>query len=272
VTDPQFVDAAFQSSEPDAVINLAARAGVPQSVAMPAIYFATNVNGLLNVLEACRRHGVSKVVQASTSSVYGDTDIPFREDHPADRPLSPYAASKRASEMLAHSFHHLHGLDVTVLRFFTVYGPAGRPEMSLFRFIRWIAQGTPVKLIGDGEQSRDFTYVDDIAAGVVASLRPLGFEIINLGGDQPEKMNHVIRLIEDLVGRRAVIDWQPWHPSDVRATWADISRARRLLEWEPQVPLIDGIRQTVEWYRSHRDLVDSLDLGDGVPASHARVL
>lgn len=236
----------------DAVINLAARAGVRQSLEAPWSYYETNVTGTLNLLELCRRYGVQKFVLASTSSVYGAGERPFREDQPTDRPLSPYAASKKAAEALAYAYHHLYGLDVTVLRYFTVYGPAGRPDMSIFRFVKWIAEGEPVLIYGDGTQERDFTYVDDIAQGTLAALKPMGFEVINLGSDRPVPLKTVISLIEELVGRKARIEHQPAHPADVKATWAQISKARRLLGWSPTTPLETGLQYTVEWYKQNR--------------------
>jgi len=197
-----------------AVINLAARAGVRQSVENPWVYYETNVTGTLNLLELCREFGVKKFVLASTSSLYGaNNPRPFREDANTDGPLSPYAASKKAAEALCYTYHYLYDLDVTVLRYFTVYGPAGRPDMSLFRFVQWISEGRPVIVYGDGQQSRDFTYVDDIARGTIAALsnpkseiRNSKFEIINLGSDTPVVLMDAIRLVEEEVSRRRVAD------------------------------------------------------------------
>ncbi len=236
----------------DAVINLAARAGVRQSLDDPTAYFQTNLLGAVNLLELCRLRGVPKFVQASTSSVYGDAPRPFREDQPTDRPLSPYAASKKAAELAAFVYHQAFGLDVSVLRYFTVYGPAGRPDMSLFRFVQWISEGQPVVVYGDGLQERDFTYVDDIARGTLAALAPVGYAVINLGSDRPVKVLDAIRMIEEMVGRRAELDHRPPHPADVRATWADITRARTLLGWQPRTPFPEGVARLVEWYREHR--------------------
>ncbi|MDW8236762.1 MAG: NAD-dependent epimerase/dehydratase family protein, partial [Bacteroidia bacterium] len=215
-------------------------AGVRQSVQNPWVYIATNITGALNLLELCRQHGVNKYVLASTSSLYGNNERPFREDMPTETPLSPYAASKKGAEAMCYTYHHLYGLDISVLRYFTVYGPAGRPDMSIFRFIRWIAEGEPIQVFGDGLQERDFTYVDDIARGTIAALRPLGFEIINLGGDRPVSLMWIIQTLETLLDRKAVWRTEPTHPADVRATWADITKARTLLDWAPQVSLEDG--------------------------------
>jgi nucleoside-diphosphate-sugar epimerase len=187
--------------------------------------------------------------------------VPFDEDADTNCPLSPYAASKKAAEAICYTYHHLHGLDVTVCRYFTVYGPAGRPDMSVFRFVRQIAEGEPIVVFGDGRQQRDFTYVDDIARGTVAGLRPLGYEVINLGGDRPVRLSAVIDEIGQLTGQKPQLEHRPAHPADVLATWADISKARRLLDWSPEVRLEEGLRRSVAWYRENRELALSLDLG-----------
>ena len=247
----------------EAVINLAARAGVRASVRLPELYARTNMLGALHLLELCRTQAIPKFVQASTSSLYGALNArPFREDADISRPLSPYAATKGAAELLCHSFHALHGLDVTILRFFTVFGPAGRPEMSIFRFIQWVEEGRPVVLYGDGDQERDFTYVDDVVRGTLAALRPLGFEVINLGSDRPVAIGTLLRTIEQLAGKRAQIDQRPEAPGDVRATWADISKAGRLLGWEPRVDLETGLRNCLDWYRAERSWASTIATSD----------
>ena len=244
----------------DGILNLAAWAGVRRSVKDPWVYYETNVTGTLNLLELARRYEVPKFVLASTSSLYGRYNpMPFREDADTDRTLSPYAASKKAAEVLCYTYHYLYGLDVTVLRYFTVYGPAGRPDMSIFRFIRWIAEGEPVRIYGDGTQKRDFTYVDDIARGTVAALKPLGYEILNLGNDRPVELNRVIELIETYLERKARRMYQPAHPADVPATWADISKAQALLGWRPQISIEEGLHRTVAWYLENRDWLSTLD-------------
>ncbi len=238
----------------NAVLNLAARAGVRQSIENPWAYFETNVTGALNLLELCKDFGVMKFVLASTSSAYGaDTPAPFREDAPSDRPLSPYAASKKAAEALCHTYHHLFGIDVTVLRYFTVYGPAGRPDMSLFRFTQWIAEGKPVLVYGDGTQERDFTYVDDIARGSIAAIKPVSYEIINLGSDEPVVLNEAIARIETLTEKKARIRHEEMNPADVKATWANIEKAEKLLGWRPRVRLAEGLAHLVEWYAANRE-------------------
>ncbi len=224
------------------------------SVENPWVYYETNAIGTLNLLEFCRARGIGKFVLASSSSLYGeDNPLPFREDANTDRPLSPYAASKKAAETLCYTYHALYDLDVTVFRYFTVYGPAGRPDMMPFRLVQWISEGRPVTVYGDGTQSRDFTFVDDIARGTIAGLRPLGYEVINLGSDRPAKLLDLIRTVEEQVGRRAMLEHRPRHPADVTATWADIGKAQRLLDWQPESSLHDGIARLVAWYRSERD-------------------
>ncbi|MCZ6768585.1 MAG: SDR family NAD(P)-dependent oxidoreductase [Acidobacteria bacterium] len=241
------------SSKFQAVINLAARAGVRQSLENPWVYFETNLTGTLNLLELCREFDVNKFVLASTSSLYGASEsVPFTEDSPTNEPLSPYAASKKGAEALCHSYHYLYGIDITVLRYFTVYGPAGRPDMSLFRFVQWISEGQDVMVFGDGQQSRDFTYVDDIARGTIKALRPLGYETINLGSDQPIVLMDAIRLIEELVGKEAKLEFRPRHRADVMATWADITKAVELLEWAPQHDFKAGLEALVLWYQANR--------------------
>lgn len=239
----------------DAVINLAARAGVRDSVEDPWAYIDTNVTGTLNLLELCREFEVNKFVLASTSSLYGSSNsLPFSEETNTDGLLSPYAASKKGAEAICHSYHHLYGIDITVFRFFTVYGPAGRPDMSAFRFVHWISEEKPVIVYGDGkESSRDYTYLDDIARGVIAGLKPLKYEVINLGSDSPIVLIDTIRLIEELVGKKAILSHHPFHPADARATWADIRKAEKLLGWRPQVTFREGITALVEWYQENRE-------------------
>ncbi len=236
-----------------AVLNLAARAGVRQSVENPWVYFEANQTGTLNLLDACVRSGTTKFVLASTSSLYGqDNPRPYGEDANTDRPLSPYAASKKAAETLAWTYHYLHGMDVSILRYFTVYGPAGRPDMSVFRFIQWIREGRTVRVFGDGRQERDFTFVEDVARATVAAVAPLGYEIINVGSDQPVVLIDAIRMIESFTGTPARLTFEPRHPADVTATWARVDKAKRLLDWSPAMPFREGLQQCVEWYESNR--------------------
>jgi UDP-glucuronate 4-epimerase len=251
-----------QAQPVDAVINLAAYAGIRYSVENPWVYYETNVTGSLNLLDACREFGISKFVLASSSSLYGARNpVPFHEDAHTSEPLSPYAASKKAAEELCYSYHHLHGIDVSMLRFFTVYGPAGRPDMSPFRFVQWISEGRPLQLFGDGTQRRDFTFVQDIARGVEAALRPVGYEAINLGSDKPVVLMDFIHLIEELTGQTATIERSEAHVADMQATWADISKARKILDWAPAYRFRDGVEELVRWYRDNRAWASQLQTG-----------
>jgi len=244
----------------DAVVNLAARAGVRASVENPAVYVSANVSGSLNLLEMSHQFGVKKFVLASTSSLYGkDHPTPYREDMNTDRQLSPYAATKKAAEAMAYTYHFLYGIDVSVLRYFTVYGPAGRPDMTPLRFTQRIREGRPIIVFGDGSQSRDFTYVDDIARGTIAALRPVGYEAFNLGSDQPLKLSEMINLVEELTGQKAKIEYRPWHPADMKATWADISKARKILDWSPRTTFREGLGKLVQWYDENRSWACEID-------------
>lgn len=246
----------------DAVINLAARAGVRASVENPWVYVDTNVTGTLNLLEFGQRTGIPKFILASTSSIYGlDAPLPTPETADSSKPLQAYAASKKGAEALAHAYHHLYDIDVTVVRFFTVYGPAGRPDMSIFRFIRWITEGETLHLNGDGTQTRGFTYLDDIARGVIQALKPVGYEIINLGGHESISMNDLIALIERKVGRKARIEYHGFHSADMKANLADVSKAGQLLGWEPRVSLEEGISRSIEWYNRNREWASKLSVG-----------
>jgi UDP-glucuronate 4-epimerase len=256
-----FLDSVFAGHNFSAVINLAARAGVRYSMENPHVYLTTNSHGTLNLLEAMRKYAVRKMVLASTSSLYAGQKMPFVEDLPVNTPISPYAASKKAAEVMAYSYHYLFDMDISVVRYFTVYGPAGRPDMSIFRFIKWIDEGVPIELFGDGSQARDFTYVDDIAIGTVKAMREVGYEIINLGGGQnPISMNYVIRKLEEYLGKKAMVDQKPFHKADIKATWADIAKAGELLGWKPVIGLEEGLRRTVDWYLQNRDWLKDIKL------------
>ena len=236
-----------------AVVNLAARAGVRESLKDPWVYLDTNTKGTLNLLEFCLQEGVNKLLLASTSSVYGkDAPLPTPETAQSSYPLQAYASSKKAAEVLAHAYHYLHGIDISVVRYFTVYGPAGRPDMVMFRFAKWIAEGETVHLFGDGEQSRGFTYVDDIAWGTIAALKPVGYEIFNLGGHEVITINELIRILEGLLGKKAQIKAHPRHPADMLTNHADVSKALNMLGWKPQVTLEEGIKRLVDWYLAER--------------------
>jgi len=242
-----------QIGDVSAVFNLAARAGVRASVENPWAFFDTNTIGTLNLLDLCVKNRIPKFILASTSSIYGlDAPQPTPEIADSSHPLQPYAASKKAAETLAYSYHYLHGIDVTVFRYFTVYGPAGRPDMVMFRFNQWIAEGLPVHLNGDGNQSRGFTYADDIARGTILGLKPMGYEVINLGGHQVITILQLISMLEKRLGKKAHLELHPSHKADMQTNWADITRARQLLGWEPRVDLEEGVTRLVDWYQSER--------------------
>lgn len=261
IEDKYFTDSIFAKHNFATIFNLAARAGVRYSMENPHIYITTNVLGHLNLLEAAKKYNIPKVVMASTSSLYAGQKMPFTEDLPVNTPISPYAASKKSAEALSYSYHYLYGLDISIVRYFTVYGPAGRPDMSIFRFIRWIDEGKPIELFGDGNQSRDFTYVDDIAKGTIAAARPTGFEIINLGGGmKPTCLNEVIAHIENGLGRNATISMKPFHKADILETQANIEKAKRLLDWQPTIALTEGLDRTLEWYTENRAFARELTL------------
>ncbi|KJS15158.1 MAG: nucleotide sugar epimerase [Peptococcaceae bacterium BRH_c4b] len=250
----------FQIHTIDAVINEAARAGVRYSLENPFVYLSTNSKGTLNLLELCKENNIEKLVLASTSSLYAGQPLPYKEDLPVNNPLSPYAASKKAAEALAYSYHHLYGIDVSVLRYFTVYGPGGRPDMSVFRFAKWIMEDKPLEVFGDGSQSRDFTYIDDIADGTVKALKPVGYQVINLGNNKPYKLSHLINLIEENLGKKTEIIYKSFHKADMLETWADIGKAERLLGWEPKVDLDKGIKKTVVWAKENMRFVREIKI------------
>ncbi len=242
-----------ENQQVDAIINLAAKAGVRDSVLDPWSYYNTNVIGTLNLLEICKNHNIKKFILASTSSIYGnDAPYPTPESTDSSHPLQPYAASKKAAETLSYSYHYLHDLDVSVVRYFTVYGPAGRPSMSMYRFTKWIAEGEPVTIYGDGNQTRGFTYVDDIARGTIQALKPVGYEIFNLGGHQTISINELVHTFETLLEKKAKLKFLPANPADMNASWADVSKAKKLLGWVPQVSLEKGIPLLIDWYMQER--------------------
>lgn len=252
ISDKSSIDL-FKSEKIDGVINLAARAGVRFSVDNPWAFVESNVTGTLNMLEVCRRFGCKKFILASTSSIYGENpQYPTPETASSSEPMQPYAASKKGAEALAHSYHHLYDIDVTIVRYFTVYGPAGRPDLAIFRFVKWIMEDEPIRINGDGTQSRGFTYVDDIARGTIAALKPLGYEIINLGGHEVITINGLVELVEDLTGKKASVQYGPPNLADMFMNQADVSKAREMLGWNPQVNLREGIGNLIEWYKTER--------------------
>ncbi|MEN6579730.1 MAG: SDR family NAD(P)-dependent oxidoreductase [Anaerolineaceae bacterium] len=260
ISDKEVIGRLAESVPPvQALINLAAVAGVRASTIDPWSYLNTNTLGTLNMLEFCRHQGVSKFILASTSSLYGNEGLPpHSETAPTDHPLAPYAASKKGAEAFGYSYYHLYGIDVSVLRYFTVYGPAGRPDMVMFRFCQWIAEDRPVFVTGDGEQSRGFTFVEDIARGTQLALQPIGYDIFNLGGHEVITINQLIRMLEERLGKKAQVEYIPMHPADVLANVADVTKARQVLGWKPQVNLEQGVDALVSWYLQERDWVKDI--------------
>ncbi len=250
--DPDAVEEIFASVEFDQVIHLAARAGVRPSLEDPALYQRVNVEGTVNVLEAARRRGVKKVTIASSSSVYGvNSKVPFAEIDPIFQAISPYAASKLACEALGHVYHHVYGMDVAMLRFFTVYGPRQRPDLAIHKFASLIQAGRPIPVFGDGSTARDYTYITDILEGILAcTRREFGYEIFNLGESQTVRLSQLIELLETELGKKAVIDRRPLQPGDVPLTCADITKAREKLDYSPNVKIEKGIPLFVNWFKS----------------------
>ena len=246
------LDAIIEEGEFDAIVNLAAMAGVRVSIDNPQLYIDVNLSGTLNLLQSAHKHGEENFVLASTSSAYGDTEtIPFIETDPCDRPLAPYATSKRAAEMLAYTYHHLFGVNATCLRFFTVYGPRGRPDMMAYKVLDNIFFNTPCNIYNDGEMWRDWTYVADIVQGVAnAAERPLGYEIINLGRGEMVKLADFVTLIEEITGKESNLESAPKIDADVERTFADISKAENLLDYSPQTSVKEGIEHFWEWYKT----------------------
>lgn len=253
IRDRPALEEIFAAADFDCVVHLAARAGVRPSLAEPLLYNETNVTGTLNLLELSRTHGVRQFVFGSSSSVYGiNANVPFKEDDPVRRPISPYAATKAAGELLCHTYAHLYGVRCVALRFFTVYGARQRPDLAIHKFARLICEGRPIPVFGDGTTRRDYTYVDDIIAGVCAAINydASAFEEINLGESRTVELRELIALLEEKLGRGAIIDRQPPQPGDVPQTFADISKARRLLGYDPKTQIEEGIRRFVEWFKS----------------------
>jgi len=239
----------FKAHKFDVIFNLAARAGVRYSMENPAVYMTTNAQGTLNILECMRESRVSKLVLASTSSLYAGQPMPFKEDLPVNTPISPYAATKKAAEVMAYTYHYLYKIDVSVVRYFTVYGPAGRPDMSPYIFSEALLKDAEIPVFGDGTQSRDFTYVDDIADGTILAAKSVGYEIMNLGGgNNPYTLNHMIELMEKISGKKAKVKFGKTVKGDMDVTWADISKAKTLLGWSPKIGFEEGLKKTLEWH------------------------
>jgi len=247
----------FEQGAFQVIVHLAARAGVRPSLEQPQLYAETNINGTLNLLELARRHGITQFVFGSSSSVYGiNAKVPFSEDDPIRQPISPYAATKGAGELLCHTYTHLYGIRSVCLRFFTVYGPRQRPDLAIHKFAKLISEGKPIPVFGDGTTRRDYTFVDDIIAGVRASIDYVGdatkrdYEVINLGESRTVELRELISLLEKELDLQAVIDRKPLQPGDVPQTFADISKARELLGYNPQTQIEEGIKRFVEWFRT----------------------
>lgn len=253
IADREAVEQVFKTHTFDAVCHLAAQAGVRYSIENPFVYADANYVGTVNIFEYAKRHNVPHVVFASTSSVYGKNEMmPFTEEDRVDTPISIYAASKRAGELLAHSYNHLFNMNITVLRFFTVYGPWGRPDMSLALFTKAIIAGEPIKVFNNGDMERDFTYVSDIVSGILGALgTPNGFQIYNLGNGKPVPLMDFIHAIENSIGKKAVLDLQPMQPGDVARTWADTTKAHNAFGYAPQTNVTEGVDAYVAWYRSY---------------------
>ena len=262
IVERGLVDGLFEKYTFAGVFNIAARAGVRASVADPWVYYDTNVKGTLNLLEGCRSHGVKKFMLASTSSVYGETETPFNVANKTDTPLSPYAASKKGAEALAYSYHYLYGMDVGIPRFFTVYGPAGRPDMSYFKFMLKIDRNLPIDIYGDGRQSRDFTFVEDVAIATVRCLEREGYNIFNVGNDRPIELLSMIEMLESLMGKKAQKNFMPRHPADNPITWANLDKTRELLNWRPQIPLEEGLRRVSKWFNENRTWLREIEITD----------
>jgi UDP-glucuronate 4-epimerase len=249
IVDNDAIDNVFSQNQFDLVTHLAAKAGVRPSIADPVGYYNTNVEGTLNLLEQCKKHKITKFIFASSSSVYGNNEkVPFAETDIVDYPISPYSATKKAGELLCHNYHHLYDIDVFALRFFTVYGARQRPDLAIHKFFKLIQQGKPIPIYGDGSTSRDYTYIDDILDGILMSIeRVKGYEIINLGESKTIQLKDLIRSIEKTVGKEVRKDNLPMQPGDVLRTYADISKARRLLDYNPTTELETGLQRFYEW-------------------------
>jgi nucleoside-diphosphate-sugar epimerase len=258
IAETQRIEQFFVSHKIDVIFNLAARAGVRYSIENPFVYYDTNITGLLNLLEMCKIFHIDKFIQASTSSVYAGCKLPYIEDVKSDKPLSPYAASKKGAELLCYTYHHLYNLNISILRYFTVYGPIGRPDMSIYRFIESIKDGKEITVYGDGSQERDFTYIDDIVDGTVKSMNLTGYNIINLGNNKPSQLNRLIQLIEVKLNKKAKIKYEPFHKADMQKTWANIDRANELINWRPKIDLENGVDKTIKWHLEEEDFLKQI--------------
>ena len=275
--DEAALTAAVDRAAPDVIVHLAAQAGVRYSLEAPRAYLSANIDGTFNVMEAARKHAVGHLLMASTSSVYGaNTEMPYAETHAADRQMSLYAATKKANEAMGHAYAHLHGIPTTLFRFFTVYGPWGRPDMALFRFTRGILEGTPIDIYNHGQMRRDFTYIDDLVRGIAGlidavppapgdrddwqevpgdTLSPVApYRVVNIGNSEPVPLLDFVEAIEAAAGREAIRNYLPMQPGDVPATWADASLLQALTGYRPETPVAEGVARFVAWYRDFYDV------------------
>ncbi|MBN8536949.1 MAG: GDP-mannose 4,6-dehydratase [Deltaproteobacteria bacterium] len=259
ILNKEFLRKLFRDSKFDSVLHLAAMAGVRYSQQRPELYIDTNVTGTLNILELCKEFGVKKYALASTSSLYAGEPLPYVETLAVNNPWSPYAASKKSAEVLSYSYQHLYQIDVSILRFFTVFGPAGRPDMSIYRFIDGALNGEEVEVYGDGSQARDFTFIEDIAEGVCRSVKLSGYNIINLGGGKnPKTILDLISTIELKTGKKMMVKFKPFIDSDMKVTWADITKAKTLMNWYPKESFESGIEKTIDWHENNSEFIAKL--------------
>jgi UDP-glucuronate 4-epimerase len=262
IADRDFLNRLIATEKPEVICNLAAQPGVRYSLQNPHAYGEANLTGFLNLLEACRQHGIRRLVYASSSSVYGNSPkLPLSESDPVDHPISLYAATKKANELMAHTYSHLFGIQTIGLRFFTVYGPWGRPDMAVWLFTEAITEGRPINVYNHGNLSRDFTYVDDIVSGVRSALFTEGleqYEVLNIGNHQSEKLMDMITWLGEALGIEPQLNMLPMQPGDVKATYADVELVQRKLGFKPATPLREGLRRFVEWYRAHPELASAV--------------
>ena len=241
------------------IFHMAAKAGVRYSIKNPNDYIINNINGTVNILESMVQFKVKKLILASTSSVYSNSSMPFLEDLSINQTISPYSSSKKSAELFAYTYHYLYGIDISVLRYFTVYGPSGRPDMSILKFINLIDQEKPIEVYGNGEQSRDFTYIDDIVSGSFLAKKLLGYEILNLGNShKPYSINYMIKIIENFIGKKAIIEYNNNFKGDVKETWACIDKSKKILKWEPKISFENGIKKTIIWYNQNKNWLQKI--------------
>lgn len=254
IRDAESLKTVFETEKPSYVVHLAAKADTRKAVEVPRLYVSVNIDGTLNILELCREHPVENLIIASSSSVYGNSsEVPFTEDQSADRPISPYGATKRAIEHLAHTYHHNFGMNITCLRYFNAVGENNRPGMVPYLWAEKLLRGEEVEISGDGSRRRDYTYIGDIVrATILAMEKSLGFEVINLGNNTPASLNELLAMFEKIIGTKARVKSRPSHSASVEMTYANIDKAKRLLGWEPEVSLEEGITRLVAWFRANR--------------------